>query len=118
MTSIKRLKHGRGVLFTPPLPRLARAVGAGYGGPSGSIDSAGEGVGQMGTHEGMAREAGRSLGYQRRVPLIFIRVQGNQPAIGGFYSGCHLEIAESPLGGTPAPVLGTTPFLREMEIFR
>ncbi|KAH0858874.1 hypothetical protein HID58_087135, partial [Brassica napus] len=51
-----------------------------------------EGVGQMGTHEGMAREAGGSLGYQRRVPPIFIRVQGNQPAIGGFYSGCHLEV--------------------------
>ncbi|KAL0789733.1 hypothetical protein Bca101_005979 [Brassica carinata] len=37
------------------------STGAGYGGPSEFIDSAGEGVGQMGAHEGTAREAGRAL---------------------------------------------------------
>ncbi|KAF3544921.1 hypothetical protein DY000_02007367 [Brassica cretica] len=46
----------------PRLVRTASSVnGAGYGGPSEFIDSAGEGVGQMGAHEGTAREAGRAL---------------------------------------------------------
>ncbi|KAH0898754.1 hypothetical protein HID58_048322, partial [Brassica napus] len=72
--------------------RLIGELGVKHDASPGSVDSASEGVGKMGAHEGMAGEAIGTLGSRRRVSSTYVPVRGDRPAVGEFLSGSLPEI--------------------------